>query len=93
VNSAEYATALALASAPIVAAVHRADDPTPYINSALGSLDPPDGVHPVYALVTVLCAQIDPDTNLEDRLAWTVVFDPAVSAALTPKSRLIGDNR
>lgn len=83
-NRAEYATAMALATAPMVAAVHRGDDPTPYIETALGSLDPPKGVHPVYALVTVLCAQVDPDTNLEDRLAWTVVFDPAVSAALNP---------
>lgn len=77
---AEYATALALATGPVVAAVHRGEDPEPHIRSAL-TLTSPDDVNPVVALITVLAARVDPDTDIDDQLAWAVAFDPDVIAA------------
>ena len=76
----EYATALALASAQVVAAVHRRDDTTPFVQSAL-SLTPPPDVDPYVALVTILSAQVDPDTCLTERLDWARAEAPEVVAA------------
>jgi hypothetical protein len=76
----EYATALALASSQIVAAVHRGDDAGPFIKAAL-SLTPPSDTDPYRALVTVLSAQIDPDTCLTERLDWVRSCAPEVVSA------------
>lgn len=65
----EYTAALALASAEVVAAVHRNEDSGTYISCAL-SIQPPVGVDPIYTLVALLAAQVNPDTNLEERLRW-----------------------
>jgi hypothetical protein len=75
VNRPEYATALALASAQIVAAVHRAEpDEIRHHTRVALSLTAPADVDPFEALVTVLAAQISPDTSLSERLLWTVVL-------------------
>jgi hypothetical protein len=66
----EYTAALALASAEIVAAVHRNEDSGPYISCAL-SIQPAVGVDPIYTLIALLAAQVNPDTSLEERLMWT----------------------
>jgi hypothetical protein len=76
----DYGCALALASAQIVAASHRGEDTTPYVEAAL-SLRAPDDVSPVVALVTLLAAQADPDTSLSERLHWTLALDPQVVEA------------
>lgn len=65
----EYAAAVALASAQVVAAVYRGEDTTSYVTAAL-SLEAPPDTDPVVALATVLAAQVDPDTTLAERLAW-----------------------
>jgi len=65
----EYTAALALASAEVVAAVHRGIDSGTYISCAL-SIEPPVGVDRIYTLVALLAAQVNPDTNLEERLRW-----------------------
>lgn len=76
----EYALALAMASVPVIAAVHREADPRPYIRSAW-TLSPPFNVNPHFALLIVIAAQIDPDTTLGERLSWTNQCDPGVIAA------------
>lgn len=78
----EYMSAVAIASEPIIAAVHRGEpaEMRAWLTSIAG-LPAPDGVSPVEALVAVLAAQVDPDTNLTDRLDWTRAFDPDVVAA------------
>lgn len=48
-------------------------------------LKQPPGVDPVEALVTVLAAQIDPDTTAEQRLGWVRAFDPAGQAPAPPR--------
>lgn len=65
----EYATALALASAQIVAATRRRESTRPHIRAAL-SLQAPAGTDRYGALINVLAAQADPDTSLSQRLAW-----------------------
>lgn len=40
------------------------------------AMEQPPGVDPAVALVTVLAAQIDPDTTDEQRLSWVRAFDP-----------------
>ena len=82
-TAAEYSTALALASAQIIAAVHRAepDEVRRQIRSAMTLGSPPPGMAPFEALVTVLAAQVDPDTSLTERLAWTVLLDRELVAA------------
>lgn len=66
----EYTAALALASAEVVAAVHRGIDSGTYISCAL-SIEPPVGVDPIYTLCALLAAQVNPDTTLAERLMWT----------------------
>jgi hypothetical protein len=78
VTREEYTAALALASAEIVAAVHRREDSGPYISAAL-SIEPPVGVDRIYTLAALLAAQVNPDTSLTERLHWT---RPEVQAAL-----------
>lgn len=73
----EYATALALASCPVIAAAHRGVDAGPFITKAL-AIEPPDGVNAAYTLITLVAAQVNPDTTLSERLRWT---EPAVQAA------------
>lgn len=65
----EYTTALALASAEVVAAVHRNEDSGPYISCAL-SIEPAVGVDRIYTLIALLAAQVNPDTTLTERLMW-----------------------
>lgn len=66
----EYTAALALASAEIVAAVHRGIDSGPFISCAL-SIEPAVDVNRIYTLVALLAAQVNPDTTLAERLMWT----------------------
>lgn len=73
----EYATALALASAQIVAAVHRGDHTGPYIHAAL-TLNAPPHTDRVTGLINLLAAQVNPDTTLTERLRWC---EPSVQAA------------
>jgi pyocin large subunit-like protein len=73
----EYATALALASSQIVAAVHRGDHSGPYIKAAL-TLNAPPHTDRVTGLINLLAAQVNPDTTLSERLRWT---EPEVQAA------------
>lgn len=65
----EYTAALALASAEVVAAVHRGIDSGPYISCAL-SIEPAVGVDRIYTLIALLAAQVNPDTDLYERLMW-----------------------
>ena len=76
-NAEEYATNLAVASVPVIAAVHRGSDSEPFIAAAL-ALDAPDGTNRVVALLNVLAAQVNPDTSLTERLRWC---EPSVQAA------------
>lgn len=73
----DYLQALALASAQVIAAAHRAEPVAPYIRAAL-SLQGPEGTDRFAALVHVLACQVDPDTDLATRLAWVRGFDPMV---------------
>lgn len=75
-----YAKALALASVQIIAAAHRGEDIRPFVARAL-TITPPAGVDKTEALITVIAAQVDPDTTLTERLSWTNQFDPDVIAA------------
>jgi hypothetical protein len=79
----EYCDLLAQVSTLIIAAVHRGDDPSPYIDRALAVPVPalPERVDPCRALVAVLAAQVDPDTDIHDRLTWTRAYHPDVVAA------------
>jgi hypothetical protein len=73
----------------IVAAV-RDDGPDELlrqIDLALAMQQPP-GVDPAVALVTVLAAQIDPDTTDEQRLGWVRAFDRGAAQAPTPPRQL-----
>jgi hypothetical protein len=74
----EYMLALALASAEVVAAVHRGKDSGPFTHAAL-SITPPLGVDRHYTLIALLAAQVHPDTTLDERLAWC---RPEVQAVL-----------
>lgn len=53
----------------------RAEDPEvirAVIAAALAHEVPPGGPNPVYALITALAVQIDPETRpVRDRIAWT----------------------
>ncbi len=73
----EYATNLAVASVPVIAAVHRGDDSHPFVKAAL-ALAAPAGVNKAEALYNVLAAQVNPDTSLTERLMWC---EPSVQAA------------
>lgn len=72
-----YAEELIHRSELLVGAVHD-DGPDELLAHLTGALrlKPPPGVDPVVALVTVLAAQIDPDTTAEQRLGWVRAFDP-----------------
>lgn len=70
----EYATALALASTLVIAAVHRGDSSGPFVEAAL-ALTPPTGADRYGALLNIISAQVDPNTSLTERLRWT---DPGV---------------
>jgi pyocin large subunit-like protein len=78
VTADEYATALALASTLVIAAVHRGSDSAPFVQAAL-ALTPPTGADRYGALLNIISAQVDPNTSLTERLAWT---NPQVLAAV-----------
>lgn len=88
-NREAYAEELLHRSELLVGAV-RDDGPDELLAhlAAALRLKPPPGVDPVVALVTVLAAQIDPDTTAEQRLGWTRAFDPAAAQAPTPPRQL-----
>jgi hypothetical protein len=73
-------TALALASARIVDAVHQGGDCGPFVRIAL-QLPAPPGVDRWMALVTVLAAQADPIASLQQRLGWVRRLDPQLREA------------
>ena len=76
----EYAVALAIATGPIIAAVHAGRDPRPALRAAL-TIEPPPGVHRLDALVTVLAAQVDKLATLDQRLNWVRALDPQLREA------------
>lgn len=70
-DAAEYAERLAHASQLVIGAVH--DEGQAAIRAAITAalrIPPPPGIDPVTALVTVLAAQVDPDTTTSTRLGW-----------------------
>jgi hypothetical protein len=73
----EYATALALASQLVIAAVHRNTDSWPFVQAAL-LLDAPEHTDRHHALINLIAAQVNPDTTLSERLKWT---EPEIQAA------------
>lgn len=76
-DAAEYAIALALASTLVIAAVHRGEPSGPFVQAAL-ALTPPAGADRYGALLNIISAQVDPNTSLTERLAWT---EPSVLRA------------
>jgi hypothetical protein len=88
-TAALYAEELLHLSELVVGAVHDdgPDQLCAHIAAAL-RIAPPPGVDPVVALVTVLAAQIDPDTTAEQRLGWVRAFDRAAAQAPTPPRQL-----
>ena len=79
-NDEEYTNALAWASAQIVAAVHRGEQTGPFIKAAL-DIEPPAGKDRIGLLINMVAAQVDPNTTLSERLAWTNQLHPDVIAA------------
>lgn len=68
-----YAENLLAATAHIICAVH--DEGPDAVREAVDRaliLENPPAVDPVVALVTVLAAQIDPDTTDVERMAWMI---------------------
>lgn len=89
VQSEAYAEELLHRTQLLVGAVH--DDGPDQLRAHLAAtlrLKPPPGVDPVEALVTVLAAQIDPDTTAEQRLGWVRAFDRGAEPAPTPPRQL-----
>jgi hypothetical protein len=88
-NREAYAEELLHRSELLVGAI-RDDGPDELLAhlAAALRLKPPPGVDPVVALVTVLAAQIDPDTTAEQRLGWVRRFDRAAAQAPTPPRQL-----
>jgi hypothetical protein len=84
-----YAEDLLHLTEQIVGAIHfdGPDEIRAHVAAAL-RLAPPPGVNPVEALVTVLAAQIDPDTTAEQRLGWVRAFDRGAAQAPTPPRQL-----
>lgn len=75
---ADYAAALLPLSERIIGAVH--DDGPDAVQDAIDRaliMQAPPGVDPVVALVTVLAAQINPDTTTTQRLRWIQGRPPA----------------
>jgi hypothetical protein len=70
-SAALYAANLLLLSERIIGAVHDdgPDELLRLIDAAL-IVEAPPGVDPAVALVTVIAAQVDPDTTAEQRLGW-----------------------
>ena len=71
VDPETYAKQLLHLSARIVGAVHfEHPDATQHAVDRALIVEAPTGVDPVVALVTVLAAQVDPETTATERLAW-----------------------
>ncbi|QYN41090.1 hypothetical protein K1T35_47975 (plasmid) [Pseudonocardia sp. DSM 110487] len=80
-----YAERLLHISKLIVGAVHDdgPDMERKHLRAAF-RLEPPSGIDPVEALVTILAAQIDPKATTEQRLGWVRRF----GSAPTPLTRV-----
>lgn len=71
VEREEYAHRIALITAPFIAAVHRHDHAEMWHWLAqIEAVPSPVGVNPAVAALVLMAAQVPPDTNLAERLAW-----------------------
>ena len=92
--SERYAEDLLHHTELLVGAVH--DDGPDQLRAHLAAalrLQPPPAVDPLEALVTVLCAQIDPDTTAEQRLGWVRAYDQEAAPRAAPTPRPDGTPR
>lgn len=81
---AYYASELLAHTANIICAV-RDEGPDAIVSAVFNalSLAPPPGTDPVVALVTVLAAQVPPDTSQEELVGWTRPFGEPQRVVLT----------